>query len=146
MSKRTDDYEELYDDYEEMEQQEDISAVSLSHNIRNEYIGQGTADDRSRPVYSREAHKVFSSMDYMNENKRVLLINTVAATGSVGAETELTYSPGDNGLKEIREPLPGLGERSGVPVKVSSTDTVISVPETEIEFGIDGNGHLIVSE
>ena len=91
-----------------------------------------------------ETETVTLAVDYSGE--RIPEILPPAATGSVGAETELTYSPGDNGLKEIREPLPGLGERSGVPVKVSSTDTVISVPETEIEFGIDGNGHLIVSE
>ncbi|MBQ7582937.1 MAG: hypothetical protein IJU25_08975, partial [Lachnospiraceae bacterium] len=81
MPRNRDDYDEMIDDYEEME--EDISAVSLSHNIRNEYIGQGTREDRNRPVFSKEANRVFSSMDYMNENKRVLLINTVANGGSV---------------------------------------------------------------
>ena len=82
MPRNRDDYDEMIDDYEEMEEQ-DISAVSLSHNIRNEYIGQGTKDDYNRPVFTSEANQVFSSMDYMNENKRVLFINTVATGGSV---------------------------------------------------------------
>ena len=82
MPRNRDDYDEMIDDYEEMEEQ-DISAVSLSHNIRNEYIGQGTKDDYNRPVFTSEANQGFSSMDYMNENKRVLFINTVATGGSV---------------------------------------------------------------
>ncbi|MBR6452257.1 MAG: glycosyltransferase [Lachnospiraceae bacterium] len=84
-----DDQEEMIDDYEEMEQ--DISAVSLSHNIRNDYIGQGIRDVKARPVFSKEANRVFSSMDHMNRNKRVLLINTVAAGGSVARITMGLY-------------------------------------------------------
>ena len=59
MPRNRDDYDEMIDDYEEMEEQ-DISAVSLSHNIRNEYIGQGTKDDYNRPVFTSEANQVFS--------------------------------------------------------------------------------------
>ncbi len=99
MPRMTDDYDEMIDDYEEMEQL-DISKVSLSHNIRNEYIGQGTKDDRKRPVFSREANKVFSSMDYMNENKRVLFINTVATGGGVARiMTGLYHAREDHGYE-----------------------------------------------
>ena len=90
------------------------------------------------------AETVTLAVDYSGE--RIPDIEPLAVTGSVSPETELTYSPGDNGVKEIQEPLPGMGEKFGVPVKVNNADVVISVPETELEFGIDGDGHLIVSE
>lgn len=81
---------QMRDDYEEMEQQyggrprtDTLSAVELSHNIENSFIGQGMEQNMVRPVLSREAHQVFSSMDNMNANKRVMFINTVATNNSV---------------------------------------------------------------
>lgn len=98
MPQWTFDDDEMLDDYEEME---DISTVSLSHNIKNEYIGQGTKQQYSKPVYSSEAHQVFSSMDHMNKNKRVLLVNTVARkSNSVGRlVTELYHTLEDHGYE-----------------------------------------------
>jgi len=79
---------DIRNDYE---QNTDISAVSLSHNTENHYIGQGMFPREEKQVYSKEARKVFSSMDHMNRNKRVLFINTVAGTGSVGRITTGLY-------------------------------------------------------
>lgn len=78
---------EMIDDYGELEQQNqipirDVTAVSLDDNMENEFIGQGS-EEAEKPVISKAATKVIASMDKL-ENRRVLLVNTVVGTGSVG--------------------------------------------------------------
>lgn len=96
---------EFRDDYDEMEQEnrmwtEAVSSVSLDHNMENRYIGQGMFPDEEKPVFSKEARRLFSSMDDMNKHKRVMLINTVAATGSVGRiVTGLYHALEDHGYE-----------------------------------------------
>ena len=60
----------------------DIQTVSLENNIENNYIGLGSYEEEA-PLISEEQRAVISSMDRL-ENRRVLLVNTVAGTGSVG--------------------------------------------------------------
>lgn len=60
----------------------DAQAVSLDVNMENNYIGLGSYEEET-PLITREQHEVISSMDRL-ENRRVLLVNTVAGTGSVG--------------------------------------------------------------
>lgn len=80
---------EIIDDYEELEQMRmapplrDVTAVSLDENMENEFIGQGSIETEEKPAVSKEASKVIASMDKL-ENRRVLLMNTVVGTGSVG--------------------------------------------------------------
>ena len=61
------------------------------------------------------------------------------------ADTPLIYSSGDGSLKEIQEPLPGMGEKYGVPPIINNAPEIISAGSTEIEFGINGDGDLVVS-
>ena len=53
------------------------------------------------------------AVDYSAEKIPVL----EPVTGGIGvpADTPLEYSSGDGSLKEIQEPLPGLGEKLGIP-------------------------------
>jgi len=60
----------------------DISRVSLDVNMENDYIGLGSYEEDT-PLVTREQQAVMTSMDHF-ENRRVLLVNTVAGTGSVG--------------------------------------------------------------
>ena len=74
--------------YELMRQQQilaqnDVSVISLDNNIKNEYTSFGAPVEDVTPLYSNEERKVASSMNHL-ENRRVLLVNTVAGTGSVG--------------------------------------------------------------
>ena len=60
----------------------DVTAVSLDHNTENNYIGLGSLDPES-PLITESQSAVMSSMNRI-ENRKVLLVNTVAGTGSVG--------------------------------------------------------------
>ena len=79
--------------------QNDISVISLDNNVENSFIGQGVAKEEPEPLYSKEAKKVIRSMNHM-EDRRVILVNTVVGTGSVGRLTEgLYYTLEDNGYE-----------------------------------------------
>ncbi len=52
------------------------------------------------------------SVDYSNERIPEMM---PPVAGGVPADTPLVYDPGDGSLKEIQEPLPGMGERYGIP-------------------------------
>lgn len=60
----------------------DVSSVSLDQNIENDYIGLGSYEEEA-PLITEQQQAVINSMDRL-ENRRVLLVNTVAGTGSVG--------------------------------------------------------------
>ena len=63
--------------------QNDISVISLDNNIENEFIGQGMTDRKPEVLYTEEAQKVVRSLNHL-ETRRVMLVNTVVGTGSVG--------------------------------------------------------------
>ena len=63
--------------------QNDVSAVSLDGNIENTYIGQEISEPEPEVLYSTEARKVVRSLNHL-ETRRVMLVNTVVGTGSVG--------------------------------------------------------------
>ncbi|MCR5302866.1 MAG: glycosyltransferase [Lachnospiraceae bacterium] len=63
--------------------QNDISVISLDNNIENEFIGQGMTDPEPEVLYTKEARKVVRSLNHL-ETRRVMLVNTVVGTGSVG--------------------------------------------------------------
>lgn len=60
----------------------DVSAVSLDSNMENDFIGLGSYEEEA-PLITEEQHAVMNSMNRYIDS-RVLLINTVAGTGSVG--------------------------------------------------------------
>ena len=70
--------------------QNDISVVSLENNIENSFIGQGVKKEEVVPLYSRAAKKLGRSMNNL-ETRRVMLVNTVVGTGSVGRLTQGLY-------------------------------------------------------
>ncbi len=70
--------------------QNDISVVSLDNNIENSFIGQGTDREMSRPLYTKETKKVVRSLNHL-ETRRVMLVNTVVGTGSVGRLVQGLY-------------------------------------------------------
>ena len=70
--------------------QNDISVISLDNNIENSFIGQGIKKDEVKPLYSGEAKKLGQSMKHL-ETRKVLLVNTVVGTGSVGRLTQGLY-------------------------------------------------------
>lgn len=70
--------------------QNDISVISLDNNIENYYTGQGIRKEEVKPLYTKEAKKLGRSMNNL-ETRRVLLVNTVVGTGSVGRLTEGLY-------------------------------------------------------
>ena len=63
--------------------QNDISVVSLDNNIENSFIGQNMSDPGQEGLYTKEAQKVAKSLNRL-ETRRVMLVNTVVGTGSVG--------------------------------------------------------------
>ncbi len=63
--------------------QNDVSAISLDGNIENTYIGQEISEPEPEVLYSTEARKVVRSLNHL-ETRRVMLVNTVVGTGSVG--------------------------------------------------------------
>lgn len=60
----------------------DVTAVSLEGSMENTYIGQGMGFV-DKPVISKEATRVMKAGNSL-EYRRVMLINTVVGTGSVG--------------------------------------------------------------
>ena len=83
------------------------------------------------------------AVDYSAERIPVL---DFEVTGSVDPETPLEYTSQDGSVKEIQEPLPGMAEAYGVPPYIPGVDEVISMPSTDIEFTVDSQGDVIVSE
>ena len=63
--------------------QNDISLISLDNSIENTYAGVGAPDEITVPFYTKEEVEAIHSIRHL-ENRRVLLVNTVAGTGSVG--------------------------------------------------------------
>ena len=59
------------------------------------------------------------SVDYSGERIPEM---TPPVSSGVSPYTELIYSPGDGSMKEIQEPLPGLGERFGIPPKIDGVE------------------------
>ena len=79
--------------------QNDVSVISLDNNMENSFIGQGMIEEDRPLSYSREEKKVIKSMNRL-ENRRVILVNTVVGTGSVGRLVEgLYYTLEDNGYE-----------------------------------------------
>lgn len=70
--------------------QNDISMVSLDNSIENSYAGVGAPPEIDVPFYTREERETIRSIRHL-ENRRVLLVNTVAGTGSVGRLTVGLY-------------------------------------------------------
>lgn len=76
----------------------DIMAVSLDNNTENNYIGLGSYEEEA-PLITESQTRVRSSIQRL-ENRRVLLVNTVAGTGSVGRlVTGLYDTLTDNGYE-----------------------------------------------
>ena len=71
--------------------QNDISVVSLDNNIENSFIGQNTDSREPHVLYTKEVKKVASSLNRL-ETRRVMLVNTVVGTGSVGRLVEGLYN------------------------------------------------------
>lgn len=70
--------------------QNDVSVISLNNNVSNSYIGQSMVQDEPEELYTTEARNVIRSMNNI-ENRRVILVNTVVGTGSVGRLVEGLY-------------------------------------------------------
>ena len=75
------------------------------------------------------------SVDWSGE--RIPVIDPVTGGTGVSADTPLEYSSGDGSLKEIQEPLPGLGEKLGIPPLFNGipdpSANVAAAPEPEPE-------------
>ncbi len=71
--------------------QNDISVISLDNNIENSYIGQGMTEPEPEVLYTKEAKRVVRSLNHL-ETRRVILVNTVVGTGSVGRLVEGLYN------------------------------------------------------
>ena len=71
--------------------QNDISVISLDNNIENSYIGQGAKEPEPEVLYTKEAKRVVRSLNHL-ETRRVMLVNTVVGTGSVGRLVEGLYN------------------------------------------------------
>ena len=74
--------------------QGDVTAISLDENIENTFTGRST-EEEDEPLLSEEASRVISSMNKL-EYRRVLLVNTVVGTGSVGRLVEGLYHTLEN--------------------------------------------------
>lgn len=75
--------------------QNDISTISLENNIENRFVGQMVTEEEPQDLYDSEAKSVIRSMNRM-ENRRVMLVNTVVGTGSVGRLVEGLYHTLEN--------------------------------------------------
>lgn len=71
-------------------EQNNISVVSLENSIENSYVGLGAPPELVVPFYTKEEKETIKSIRHL-ENRRVLLVNTVAGTGSVGRLTVGLY-------------------------------------------------------
>ena len=65
------------------------------------------------------AHRANMAVSYTDE--RIPELSAPVSAPSA-PDTPLVYSPGDGSLKEIQEPLPGLGERYGIAPKVDGVE------------------------
>ena len=72
-------------------EQNNISVVSLDNNIENSFIGQGVETEEARPLYTEDERSVIRQMRHL-ESRRVMLVNTVVGTGSVGRLVEGLYN------------------------------------------------------
>ncbi len=71
--------------------QNDISVISLDNNIENEYIGQGMTGPEPEVLYTKEEKRTGRALGNL-ETRRVMLVNTVVGTGSVGRLVEGLYN------------------------------------------------------
>ncbi|MBQ6575008.1 MAG: glycosyltransferase [Lachnospiraceae bacterium] len=71
--------------------QNDISVISLDNNIENEFIGQGMTDPEPELLYTKEEKRTGRALGHL-ETRRVMLVNTVVGTGSVGRLVEGLYN------------------------------------------------------
>ena len=76
---------------EQVMAQNDVSVISLDNNIENEYIGQGMTQPEPEVLYTKEAKELVRAMNHL-ETRRVMLVNTVVGTGSVGRLVEGLYN------------------------------------------------------
>ena len=60
------------------------------------------------------------AVDWSSE--RIPALDPILGGLGVPPETPLEYNPGDGNLKEIQEPLPGIGERYGVAPRVDGVE------------------------
>ena len=98
----------------------------------NEELGARTEDRGAR-----------MAVDYSAE--RIPVLDPVMNAGASAPDTPLEYSSQDGSVKEIQEPLPGMGEMYGVEPYIPGSDAVVSAPAEDVEFTIDGEGDLVVS-
>lgn len=76
----------------------DLNFIDLDNNTENNYIGLGSFEEEA-PLISDSQSEVIRQMNRL-ENRRVLLVNTVAGTGSVGRlVTGLYDTLTDNGYE-----------------------------------------------
>lgn len=88
----------------------DVMSVSLNDNTENNFIGLGSYVE-DEPLITESQTSVMHSMDRLT-NSRVLLVNTVAGTGSVGRlVTGLYDTLSDNGYECLI--AYGRGEKPG---------------------------------
>ena len=90
-----------------------------------------------------QPEEVTLAVDYSAE--RIPVLDPVMNAGVSAPDTPLEYSSQDGSVKEIQEPLPGMGEMYGVEPYIPGSDAVVSAPAEDVEFTIDGEGDLVVS-
>ena len=90
-----------------------------------------------------QPEEVTLAVDYSAE--RIPVLDPVMNAGASAPDTPLEYSSQDGSVKEIQEPLPGMGEMYGVEPYIPGSDAVVSAPAEDVEFTIDGEGDLVVS-
>ena len=78
------------------------------------------ADPEAAENEETEGGEVSLSVDWTAE--RIPVMDPITGGIGVPAETPLEYTSGDGSLKEIQEPLPGLGEKYGIAPKVDGVE------------------------
>ena len=89
---------------------EEIADPEASEN--EELEGEPASESlgsRGKPDCYQRAHM---TVDWTSE--RIPVLDPIVGGIGVPADTPLEYSQGDGSLKEIQEPLPGMGEKYGV--------------------------------
>ena len=119
--------EEIVDDISEPQAEIEEETAEI-----NEELGARTEDRGAR-----------MAVDYSAE--RIPVLDPVMNAGVSAPDTPLEYSSQDGSVKEIQEPLPGMGEMYGVEPYIPGSDAVVSAPAEDVEFTIDGEGDLVVS-
>lgn len=107
--------EEINDEQAEMVAEE-TAVIAPETEILDE-VADPEASELEEEAESDEVSQM--SVDYSGE--RIPEMMAPVSTPD-DAFTELIYSPGDGSLKEIQEPLPGLGERFGIAPKVDGVE------------------------